>query len=125
MRYGAVALLTVALSPTLAMAEVSDNAPTIPELWTVGVILGGLSMLAGWYRWWLGLIFLALTLFLVLATYDVIADPHVGPAIRQEQGELYVFSSWASMCLLFGLNVLGIVLGRLRLARGKAERGRA
>jgi hypothetical protein len=107
-----------------AIAEVSDKILSIPGMWLQAILIGGLAILAGRLRWWLGLPFLILPLVIALATFGRRHDPEMAPAIIEDQGLVYFQYSYASAALAALLVGVGIWMGwgrRRRLKRDDAS----
>lgn len=101
----------LALLPVVAYAEVSDKLPTIPSLWTHAIILGGLSFLASYIRWWVPLLFLPVSFVFGTGSAAIVTDPHVGPAVIAEQGNIYAVSAFGAAFFIFFGQGLGIWRG--------------
>jgi hypothetical protein len=91
---------TVILFPTWAFAEVSDKMPSVARIWIQGGIVGAVGFFIARYRLWAGLVFGLVTIFFCIGTYGLISDPFVGPAIKAEQGNPYLFAVYGSIILV-------------------------
>lgn len=98
------------LLPSSAFAEVSDKVPSIARLWIQGLIVGIAGFFAARYRIWVGLVICLISFFICVATYEVLSDPFVGPAIRLEQGNAYVISVYGSIFLILAPLLAGFIL---------------
>jgi len=107
----ALSLLLFALLPMSALAEVSDKAASIPQLWLTGLIAGAIAFLIGRYRVTLGAILLPVSALIVLAGLEPVRDPFVGPAVIAEQGGGYLVAAYGSAFMLLGLHLAGLWLG--------------
>lgn len=104
-----------------AFAEAADNVLSIPGMWIQAVLIGGLAILAGRFRWWLGLPFMVLPLVIALATFGRRLDPEVAPAIIREQGLVYFQNSYASAVMAALMVGVGIWMGWGRRKRLKRD----
>lgn len=96
---------------TPAIAEVSDKVLSIPGMWIQAVSIGGLAILAGWFRWWLGAAFMILPVVVALSTLGLRNDPDLGPAIIEEQGLAYFQNFYASALLAALMVITGMWIG--------------
>ena len=100
-----------------ASAEVSDKIVSVPTMCTW--ILA--TSIAGFLVWrWGGLVAFLVTPFLFfpgLAFLSEVYDPHVGPAIWQEQGFAYVLTAHGAPVFV----TLSAFLGRRSRARAKSS----
>lgn len=103
-----VALLLLAMP---ASAEVSDKILSIPGMWLQAVLIGGVAILAGRFRWWLGLPFMILPIVVALSTFGLRHSPDLGPAIISEQGEPYFLNFYASALLAALMVGAGVWMG--------------
>lgn len=107
-------LLTAAvllLSSGLALAEVSDKAPSVTELWLAPLALCTLVVLAGWARKrWFVFLLGGVCLALAYGKYDLVSDPYVGPALVAEQGTVYIGSAYGSVIVSLVGCAIGILL---------------
>ena len=94
-----------------ALAEVSDKILPIPGMWVQALLIGGIAILAGRFRWWLGVPFLILPIVIALSTFGLRHGSDLGPAIIKEQGETYFHHFYASSLLAASLVALGIWIG--------------
>ena len=83
-------------------------------------MIGGIAILAGWFRWWLGLPFMILPIVIALSTVGLRHDPEMGRAIIKEQGLTYFHNFYASALLAALLVGVGIWMG-WRRRRHSAE----
>jgi hypothetical protein len=113
-RINAIIFFLIIFLPELAFAEVSDKVPSISNLWIMGFSLGIIGFFLSRYRIWAGILIGLVSIFFCLAYYDVISDPFVGPAIRNEQGNLYIFSVYGSIVLMLSPLFTGFVIRYLR-----------
>ena len=109
-------MLTVCLlaAPSVALAEVSDKAATIPQHWALAVPVAVVLFLAPRFRWWLGVVLAIVPAFLLLGSIDLTFDPHLGPALWREQGWPYFVSLWGSDLLVTLALFLGLRSGWAR-----------
>jgi hypothetical protein len=112
--------LILVLLPLPALAEVSDKVASVPQLWLTGVIAGVVALLAGRYRFTLGVILLPISIFLVFAGLEPVRDPFVGPAIISEQGQAYAVAAYGSAFVLLALHLAGLWLSWRRRQRAAA-----
>ena len=80
----------------------------------MGSFLGVTGFFLSRYRIWAGILIGIISIFFCFAYYGVISDPFVGLAIRDEQGDLYVFSVYSSICLMLLPLFAGFVIKYLR-----------
>jgi len=80
-------------------------------MWLQAVLIGGVAVLVGRFRWWLGLPFMILPIVIALSTLGLRHSPDLGPAIIKEQGESYFFHFYASALLAALLVGIGIWMG--------------
>ena len=73
-------------------------------------ILGIFGFFSARYRIWTGIIIGLISIFFCFAHYGVISDPFVGPAIRNEQGNAYVFSVYGSILLMLAPLIAGFFI---------------
>ena len=99
------------------MAKKKVSHPTLgPE---------ALELVAGRFRWWLGIPFLLLPLVIALATFGRRHDPEIAPAIIEEQGMVYFEHSYASAGLAALMVGVGMWMGwsrRTRIERDDAPK---
>jgi hypothetical protein len=100
-----------------AFADVSDKILSVPGMWLQAVLIGGAAILAGWFRWWLGLPFMILPIVIALSTVGLGHDPEMGPAIIKEQGLTYFQNFYASALLAALLVGVGMWIGWRRRRR--------
>ena len=99
------------LSATPVCAEVSDKVLSVPGMWVQAVLIGCVAILAGRFRWWLGLPFMILPVVIALSTFGLRHTSGLGPAIIEELGESYFLNFYASAMLAALMVVMGIWLG--------------
>ena len=100
-------LLFLLLIPLAASAEVMDKEPSALSLWLWALVPIAPALLAARYRPWLLLLILPAPLLFFTAQIAEVSDPHVGPAILQEAGSLYVAVSWAGLVALAAAVLVG------------------
>ncbi len=98
----------IVLSPCVAWAEVMDKEPGLATLWTQALVLGVVGFLAWRRHWALACGATLIAALLVGGFHWELADPYVGPAIRQEAGRGYVVQAYASMLTCAALHVAGL-----------------
>lgn len=98
------------LAPT-AFAEVSDKILSIPGMWVQAILIGGVAVLLGRFRWWLGLPFFILPIVIALGAFGLRHAPERGPAIIAEQGETYFIHFYTSALLAALLVGIGVWMG--------------
>ena len=109
-----ITTLAILLLPFPALAEVSDKMPTITQLWLQGLI-GAILLLLLIRRFiWASILGFCVVPFFAFASYDMLADPFVGPAIMKEQGTSYIVSAYGSVVLMFAGLAVGIYLNLKR-----------
>jgi len=113
--------LLIAAHASIASAEVSDKAATIPQHWLLAIPLAAVLFLVARFRWRLGALLAVVPALVLWASYDLTFDGHVGSALLHEQGWPYFASLWGSDLLLLAALVLGIHRG---WQRGSTAHGR-
>ena len=105
-----------------AFAEVSDKILSVPGMWVQALLIGCAAILAGRFRWWLGLPFMVLPIVIALSTFGLRHGSELGPAIIKEQGESYFLNFYASAFLAAAMVGIGIWMGwRRRKAARDAD----
>ena len=100
----------VAVQPVLTVAlEVMDKQLGVPTLWTAGIVLGALGLLAARWRRWAALPFVLALAVLGAAALSELRDPTVGTDILREAGRGYPWHLAASMSLGIALAVAGAI----------------
>ena len=102
-----LALLLALLSPLPCLAEISDKAASIEQLWVQTIVLGLIGLFVGRWRFVAGLLILLLDLILVWGTWEMISDSHIGPSL----GSTYVSAAIASSIVMLSLTAIGMWLG--------------
>ncbi len=97
--------------PVVVYAEVSDKIPTIASLWTQAIILAILSFVTSYIRWWTPLVFIPFSFIFSWSSAAIVTDPHVGPAIIAEQGNIYGVSAIGAALIIIIGQGLGIWRG--------------
>ena len=105
-------LLIILTIPEISFAEVSDKVPSITRLWCSGLLSGLIGCFAIRKRIWVGLVVAVISLFIAFVHYSVLSDPHVGQAVIQEQGKMYVFSVYGSIFTMVIPLILGIIINK-------------
>lgn len=101
-----------------AMAEVSDKIVSVPGMWFQGLFFSGVAFLLASKKWWLSVVGVAFSMFLVSAVYDMQADENLKRSIILEQGNNYFLHGYSA----YGLVAIGSISGlwlrfRLRTSR--------
>ncbi len=114
------ALISIALPPVCAHAEVMDNEASVHDLWFGAVFLGIAAILAWRWRRWAGLVVTALFVVSFSVAASELADPVVGPLILRESGPGYASHFWGAAITGTALQAaaIGITLVRTGPARG-------
>ena len=99
------------LFPPCSYAEVSASVLSVPGLWTQAVLIGVVAILAGRFRWWIGVLFLILPIVLFLSTFGARYTPDDFPAIIEEHGYAWFQHSYSSTFLVTLMVSLGIWIG--------------
>jgi hypothetical protein len=97
--------------PPSSYAEASFTVLSVPGLWTQAVLIGAVAILAGWLRWWIGVPFLILPIFLFLSTFGSRHMEDRFPAIIEEHGYAWFQHSYSSSFLTTIMVLLGIWIG--------------
>lgn len=104
-------LLLVLVLPISAWAEVSDKVPSIGFLLGQAAVFAAIAFVSARYRWWLALVGLAWGLMMLWGSVDLLSDPFLGQALRQEQGDKYfIFAFAGDIAVVLGA-LAGGVLG--------------
>jgi len=88
--------------------EMMGKAPSLRVIWGGAAALGLIGHVAVRFRRWLvlpSLVLIAITIWIQLGD---LLDPHIGPAIVQQAGLLYVGQACAAAALAVILCVLGL-----------------
>jgi hypothetical protein len=85
-----------------------DKEPSVAALWMTAILLGLLGCLAGRWRRWASLPFIAWLGLSLWAGMGEVHDPFVGPAILREAGPTYTWHLYASSTLGLILAFLGM-----------------
>ncbi|MFT3734522.1 MAG: hypothetical protein QM776_05815 [Rhodocyclaceae bacterium] len=106
------------LSSSLALAEVSDKAPSVAKLWLMPIALCALAVFIGRARKrWAIILLTVICLALAYSTYDLVSDPYVGPALLAEQGTMYIGSAYCGAIV----SLTGCLIGALLAFRGRGK----
>lgn len=108
------AFLVIIAGASVASAEVSDKAVTIPQHWLLALPLAAVLFLAASFRWWLGAVLAVVPVFILLGSLDMTFDEYIGPALWREQGWPYFASRWAPDLLMLGALAVGVRRGWAR-----------
>jgi len=105
-----VSLVLILLFPTILFAEVSDKVPPIDQILSQGITIAAALFLAGYFRWWLGVLGLAIFSFSVMGTISLWNEIVLREALLLEQGWIY-FGTLIFRDLLFGVaTIVGSLL---------------
>ena len=105
-----------------AFAELSDQILSVPGMWIQALLVGCAAILAGRFRWWLGMPFMVLPIVIALSTFGLRHGSEIGPEIIKEKGESYFLNFYASAFLAAVLVGIGIWMGwRRRKATKEAN----
>lgn len=96
-----------ALTPALALAEVSDKVETTVTIWTAGVVAALVCLAAGYFRRWLLLPLAAVPFAWFVALYFELNSTDIGPALMAEQGIGYFIQAYLAGAVF----LLGCALG--------------
>ena len=102
--------------PELAFAEVMDKEPSLAMVCSVGVLCAGAGFLVSRFKPVLLVAVIPVALILATSQLFEVNDPHVGEAIRNEAGYLYILSSYVQPVLVFVAIVVGISMRRAKLS---------
>lgn len=109
----------IASSPAVYAAEVMYDEPALATIWVLGILGGVAGLLALRVRWWLLIVTLPLPFLFFLEMLAEVSSPEFGPAIRAEEGNIYVVSVYVGSVLVLVGHILGFLWGmRLRRASG-------
>ncbi len=84
-----------------ALAEVSDKEPGTIQTWLIVTGICAIAFLAATIRPWFALLLLPISSLFALGLIDELHDPAIGPAIRQELGETYIWQSYVATAIAF------------------------
>ncbi|MES9970204.1 MAG: hypothetical protein ABW092_09235 [Candidatus Thiodiazotropha sp.] len=106
-----VLFLIMVLIPSVSCAEVSDKMPSISEIFFQGIFISVGVFMAGWFRWWLGVLFLPLLFLFVAGTVLLWNVVPMRQALLNEQGWKY-FGALALNDSLIGIAIIaGAIIG--------------
>ena len=108
-------LVLLVLFPAIAHAEVMDKEFSLLTVVLWGLLGTALVFFAARLKPWLLLLALPLVGSFFALQLTEIVDPHVGPAIAAEAGNLYIAVSWVAPALVLAGGCAGYLL-RLRNA---------
>ena len=99
--------LILLLNSTSTIAEVSDKAPSVSQIWSAGILGAVIIMLL--VRWSQNFVPIVLVVIGMVSysMHELIFDPFVEKAILVEQGEEYFVSVYGSI----GVTILGLLAG--------------
>jgi len=101
-----------ALLPTpIAWAEVSDKFISVPGMWIQAILFGALAVLAGRFRWWVGLACITIPVGMLISTVGLHTSSDMGPALIKEQGPQYFYNHYATVLVVALMVALGIWIG--------------
>ncbi len=100
-----ISLLLMLLFPTILFAEVSDKMPPIDQILAQGITIATAVFLAGYFRWWLGMLCLAIFAFSVMGTISLWNETALREALLLEQGWIY-FGTLVFRDLLLGFAII-------------------
>jgi hypothetical protein len=80
-------------------------------MWSQAVLIGCIAIVAGRFRWWLGLPLMILPVVIALSTFGLRHTPGLGAEIIKEKGESYFLNFYASALLAAVMVGIGIWLG--------------
>ena len=92
------------LMPSAALAEVSDKMPSIAQILVQSVAVSVALFVAGWFRWWLGVVLSPVFVLLVVGTISLWNEVGMREALLNEQGWVY-FGALALEDMLAGIAV--------------------
>lgn len=82
-----------------ALAEVSDKVPDAAQNWIVLTSPCAIAFLVATIRPWFALLLLPVSSLLTMVPLDGLHDPNLGPAIRQELGEAYIWQAYIAAAI--------------------------
>jgi hypothetical protein len=104
-------LLLLALLPSVALAEVSDKAPSLTYFAVSTPLIAVAAFVAIRWRVGAGVVATLLAAFLASGNYELLTDPQIGPHLVKEQGQQYLWAAYGSALLIY------VVLGAAWLTR--------
>jgi hypothetical protein len=107
----AFARLIALLSPSLALAEVSDKMLSISTVLLQGSVVAGLLFALSWFRWWLVVLGVLVSAFFIVGTIELWHEVAMRDALLNEQGSKYFVALAATDLLALAASVLGAVFG--------------
>jgi hypothetical protein len=85
--------------------------PSLPTVWALAAVFGGLGFWSA-RRWvWPGLAVLAWILLSLRGVHNAVTDPVNGPALLPEAGQGYVTQSYVAHALSIAATLVGLVWG--------------
>lgn len=112
---------TIALLPSPALAEVSDKVLSITQLWLVSGFIVATSYLIGLIRPYVSLFMVPIGMMnFWIIIVDMMHDPSVGPAIRNELGDPYLITGYLSVAA----SIVGPIIIWALLHHQKTRSGR-
>ena len=82
-----------------ALAEVSDKVPDAVQNWLVFASPCVIAFMVATIRPWFALLILPVSSLLTFALLDEFHDPNLGPAIREELGEAYLWQAYIAAAI--------------------------
>lgn len=107
----ALVLFIVLLSPSLALAEVSDKMPSISAVLLQGSVLAGLLFALSWFRLWFLALGLLVSVFFIVGTIELWQETQMRDALLREQRSKYIVALAATDLLVLASSILGAVFG--------------
>jgi hypothetical protein len=106
-----IRVLSLALMPSMAFAEVSDKIVLPPTMVAYGLVLGLLAVLInrGWPRFFP--LIAIVTILLSAQGAAVVLDDLVGPAALAEQGVRYKYIAFGTVAVVAVANIAGAIWG--------------
>jgi hypothetical protein len=105
----AFALFVVLLSPSLALAEVSDKMPSISAVLLQGSVVAALFFALSWFRWWLVVRGVLVSTFFTVGTIELWREVPIREALLNEQVSKYFVALATTDLLALAASILGAV----------------
>ncbi len=92
--------------------EIGDKIISNQKLYALMIVLGGIGVMLGYIRWWLGLIWLIIPVSIISFYIFDIRDLY--DDMVKEFGKNYILHSYISFVVAILLNLFGIILGLVK-----------
>ncbi len=86
--------------------EIGDKIIQVQMMYLLFIVLGGIGFILGFWRWWLGAVWLIF--LLAIALMQIGETNYLYDAIVVEIGESYIWDSYISIIIGILLNIVGV-----------------